>query len=580
MVFKLTKPKKNNFSRIIFIGIIFFILWLIIILRLVKLQIIEGKKYKVLAKNLRIFEKEIEPKRGEIFVEEGEEKIPIALNIYTYNLCAIPNQISNPYEVASQLAEVLKIPIDEKNEDFRKILEKISKKNDSYEILKNDLSEKEKEEIEKKSIKGIYFERKLNRFYPDGKYFSHLLGFFGFKGDKKIGRYGLEEYYEDILSGKAGLIRGEKGIGEIIIASREIIFKKPKDGSNIILTIERPIQIKSCQILEEAIEKYKAKSGNVVVVEPKTGAILALCNYPYFDPNEYFKVKDITLFSNSAISFQYEPGSIFKLITFAAGLEEEKITPETTYEDKGFVKIGSYTIKNAGEKIYGQRTMREVLEKSINTGAIFIAQKVGLDTFRHFVKKFGFGEKTGIDLPAEAKGDIKNLSENKEIYLATASFGQGIAVTPLQMTMGLAVIANGGKLMRPYLVKKIVSSEGIIFENKPQEVRQVISPSTAEILKDLMISVVKNGWGKRAAVPGYLVAGKTGTAQIAYFGSYSDETIHSFGGFAPADNPRFVALVKLDNPKLERFSDRTATPTFAKLADFILKYYKIPPTEE
>jgi len=579
MVLYLRNKKRTNSSRIFFLGIVFFVLWIIIILRLISLQIINTSKYKSLADNLRTFKEVKEAERGEIFVEEKGEKIPLAMNLYSYTLYAAPNNISNPEEVAKKLAEVLKISPDPNNEDFQKILEKVSKKNDWYEVLKNNLSQEEVDEIKKKNIKGINFEIKPKRFYPERKYFSHLLGFVSSKDEKRVGQYGLEEYYENILSGKEGLIKGEKAVGNLLIPSTKNVFINPKNGSDIILTIDRTVQIKSCQILEEAVEKYRAESGNIIVVDPKTGAILSLCNWPNFDPNEYSKVKDINIFSNKAISYQYEPGSVFKVITFAAGLEENEIKPEDTYEDKGFVKIGGYTIKNAAEKVWGKRTMKEVLQYSINTGAIFVAKKVGLERFRNWVKKFGFGEKTGIDLPNEIKGDIKNLSENKEIYLATASFGQGIAATPLQIVMSFAAIANGGKLMKPYIVKEIVS-DNFSFKVEPNEIRQVISPQTSEILKELLISAVKEGWGKKAQVKGYLVAGKTGTAEVPYVKGYSKETVHSFVGFAPADNPKFVALVKLDNPTASKFSDQTAVPTFGKLADFLLKYYEIPPTEE
>ncbi len=573
------KNKKNgNFSRIAFLGIVFFILLIIIILRLIKIQIIDFKKYQALAEGLRIFEKEVEAERGEIFIKEKDNKIPLAINTYSYTIYAIPNLISDPNQTAEKIANVLGIQPQLENKDFKEILEKVSKKNDWYEILKKDLSLETVEKIKEKSIEGIGFEREVKRFYPERNCFSHLLGFFGFKNEKREGRYGIEEYYENVLSGKSGLIKGERAIGGGLITTAKNIFEKPKDGASLILTIDRVVQIKSCEILEEAIEKHKAKSGTIIVVEPKTGEVLALCNWPNFDPNKYNEVKDIGIFSNSAISSQFEPGSLFKVITFAAALEEEKITPETTYEDKGFVKIGGYTIKNAGNKIYGKKTMREVLEKSINTGAIFVAQKIGMETFKNYVKKFGFGEKTGIDLPNEIRGNLRNLDEKKEIYLATASFGQGIAVTPIQMVMSFAAIANNGKLMRPYIVKEIVFKD-YSLKNEPKEIRQVISPKTAEILKDLLISVVKNGWGRRAAVSGYLVAGKTGTAEVPYLKGYSGETVHSFVGFAPADNPKFVALVKLDSPK-ELFSDRTAAPAFGKLADFLLKYYQIPPIED
>lgn len=576
MMFFSRHKKKNSSLRLIFLGLVFFILWIIIIVRLIHLQIINGDKYQALAKNLRIFEERKEAERGEIFVEENGERIPVALNLYSYTLYAVPNNISNPEKTAEKIAEVLKIPFESKN--FQEILKKVSKKNDWYEVLKRDLSEEEVNEIKKRKIEGIDFEIELKRFYPEREYFSHLLGFFGFKGEKRVGQYGLEEYYENILSGKEGIVKGERGIGGLIIPTAKNIFINPKKGSDIILTIDRTIQIKSCQILEEAVKKYKASSGNIIVVDPKTGAILSLCNWPNFDPNEYSKIKNIEIFSNKITSSQYEPGSVFKVITFAAALEDKKINPNDVYEDTGEVKIGSYTIKNAGGKIWGKRTMREVLQYSINTGAVYIARKVGLERFRYWVKEFGFEEKLGIDLPNEIKGDIKNLSENKEIYLATASFGQGIAVTPLQMVMSFAAIANGGKLLKPYLVKEIVS-DNFSFKIGPKEIRQVISPQTAEILKDLLISAVKEGWGKRAQVKGYLVAGKTGTAEVPYIKGYSEETVHSFIGFAPADDPKFVVLVKLDNPKTSRFSDRTAAPTFGELADFLLKYYQILPTE-
>lgn len=573
-----TKLGANSFG-LNFLAIIFLICGLLIILKLVQLQIINYQKYKEGALKIRSFEKEIEPARGKIFVEGKKERYPVALNMDSYDLYAVPKEVEDPSEAAQKLSLILKISSDEKSEDFANLVNKLSKENDWYEIIKKDLTETEVNEIKKLNLRGVDFEIKQKRFYPEGKNFSHILGFVGYKGDKKIGRYGLEEYYENILSGKEGILKGERTLGDIIIATAKNINKKPKDGADLVLTIDRVIQVKVCETLEEAVKKYEAEGGTIIVVDAKTGALLALCNAPSFDPNKYNEVKNINVFPNEAVNGQHEPGSIFKVITMAAGFEEGKITPETTYEDKGLVKIGGYTIKNAAEKVYGVKNMREVLEKSINTGAIFVGQKVGLEKFRHYVEKFGFGQLTGITLPGEVKADIKNLFDKKEIYLATASFGQGLAVTSLQMVMSFAVIANDGKLMKPYLVKEIISGD-FITKIEPREIRQVISPAAAEVLKDMLVSVVENGWSKRAAVKGYLVAGKTGTAQVAYLGKYSSKTTHSFAGFAPANNPRFVAIVKLDNPQLEKFSDRTAAPTFGQIADFLLKYFEIPPTEE
>lgn len=581
MFVKGTRQKlRASFFRLNSLATIFFIFGLLIISRLAQLQIFDYRYYQSRALEIRNFEKEIQPERGKIFVEEKGEKKPVAINIDSYTLYAVPEEIDEPTAIAEKIAPIIGILSEKnKNDDWADLVKKLSKENDWYEALKKNITQEEVAVVNKLDLKGIKIETSSKRFYPEGKYFSQLLGFVGFDGDKRVGRYGLESYYENIISGKEGLIKGEKTQGDILIATAKTTTIKPKDGADIILTINRSIQIKTCEILEEAIKKYEAEKGTIIVVEPKTGEILALCNWPYFDPNKYNEVKDISLFSNEAISAQYEPGSIFKIITFATALEEEKITPETTYEDKGLVKINGYTIKNAGEKVYGKQTMKDVLVKSINTGAVFMSHLIGLENFRRYVEKFGFGKPTGIELPAEAKGDIKNLSEKKEIYLATASFGQGIAVTPLQMTMAFAVLANNGKLMKPYLVKEIISGD-FVTKIKPEEQTQVISPLTAEVLKEILISCVKNGWGKRAAVKGYLVAGKTGTAQVAYLKGYSEKTIHSFAGFAPADDPKFVALVKLDNPKSASFSDQTAAPTFGKLADFLLKYFEIPPTEE
>ncbi|MBS4014451.1 MAG: penicillin-binding protein 2 [Bacteroidetes bacterium] len=576
---RLSRKFNDCHLRIIIVGTIFFILWIIIVIRLAQLQIIEYGKYKEASQKLRTIEKEETGERGQIFVEELNKKISIALSSYHYTLIAEPINIKESVEAAVKIAEILDIPIDEENENFKNLLIKLSKKNSQYEIVRKDLSQSQVEKIKNLSLTGLYFEKEIKRFYPEGNCLSHLLGFYGYRGDQKVGRYGIEEFYENILSGKDGIIKGERARTGALISTIESTVKESQDGSDIVLTIDRTIQSKSCEILEESVNKFGAESGTIIIVNPKTGEVLSLCNFPGFDPNQYSLVKDFNLFINSAISHYYEPGSVFKVITFAAAIDDGKIKPDDKFEDTGSIKISGHTIKNAAEKIYGKVTMREILEKSINTGVIFIARQIGSSGFLSWVKKFGFEEKTRIDLPTETVGDLRNLYQKNEIYLATASFGQGITVTPIQMLMSFAVIANQGKLMKPYIVKEIISQKNS-YLSKPEEVRQVISPQTSEIIKDLMISAVENGWGKRAGVKGYLVAGKTGTAEVARSGGYSSETIHSFIGFAPADNPRFVAIVKIDNPTLVNFSDQTAAPAFGQLADFILKYYQIPPTEE
>jgi len=347
------------------------------------------------------------------------------------------------------------------------------------------------------------------------------------------------------------------------------------------LTIDRNIQFTAEENLKEVVEKWKAEDGTVIIMEPKTGKILALANWPNFDPNNYSEVKNIDIFLNSATQKLFEPGSVFKPITMAAGLDTDKIGPQTTYVDEGIVKIGGYTITNANNRSYGLSSMTKVLEKSINTGAVFVQRLIGPDVFREYVNKFGFSQVTGIDLESEIAGNISNLKEGSpEINFATASFGQGIAVTPIELITALGAIANEGKLMKPYIVEKIIHPDGTETTISPEIRRQVISPQTASKLTSMLVSTVRQGYDK-IKIKGYFIAGKTGTAQIPNPDrkGYSDESTHTFVGWAPAFNPKFIILLKIDKPKGIRFASDSLAPTFAKLTQYLLNYYEIPPEE-
>ena len=400
----------------------------------------------------------------------------------------------------------------------------------------------------------------------------------GFKGDKRVGQYGIEGYYENDLKGKQGFLKGAKDASGNIIESITSQIKPAENGAKLILTIDKNIQFKAEKELKEAVEKWDAKGGTIIVMEPKTGKILSMVSFPNFDPNNYNKVEDINVFLNPAISCIYEPGSVFKPFTIAGALEEKLITPKTTYKDTGKVKIKGYIISNVEGKSYGNPTITEVLEKSINTGAVFVQRKLGKELFKKYVEKFGFSQKTGIDLQGEIAGNISNLDSKRDIDYATASFGQGIAVTPIELITAFSAIANGGKLLKPFVVEKEIFYDNREKINHPTLINQVISTSTAETLTKMLVSVVDNGYGKKAKVDGYFIAGKTGTAQVPEKGTYSkDRTIHTFIGFAPAFDPRFTILVKLDEPKGIRFAADSCAPIFRKLAEFIFNYLKIPP---
>ena len=308
---------------------------------------------------------------------------------------------------------------------------------------------------------------------------------------------------------------------------------------------------------------------------------MALANQPGFDPNEFFKEKDYSVFINPLVESMYELGSVVKPITIAAALNEGIIKPESTYNDEGVVSMAGYTMENADGKKHGVQTMTQVLEKSLNTGAVHVSKLLGKDRQWSYFKKFGFGSKPGVDLPGEISGNISNLDHGREIDFATASFGHGIALTSIQLAAAIGAIANKGILMKPFIVEKIIDNSGNETVHKPEISAEVISPETAETLTKMLVSVVKNGYDNRAGVNNYFIAGKTGTAQIPKKDKrgYSDDVVHSFVGYAPAFKPRFLVFFQLVKPQA-RFAATTLPPHFKELANFILNYYEVPPDEK
>lgn len=550
-----------------------------LIFRLFTLQVFKYDFYKGLAVNQHQIHQILLPKRGEIFIKDrfydkdkdSSQFFLIATNRDWLMAYAVPKEIENKEEVVEVLAPLLEL-------DKEVIREKIDKRNDPYELLKHKLSSEVAKKIEDLNIQGIELIPEMWRYYPANSLACHVIGFVGFSGEEKTGQYGIEGYYNKKLGGESGFLEGEKDTKGRLMAIAKHYLQPAKDGVNLILTIDPNIQFFIEKKLREVAERLKAEGGTIIVLNPKTGAIKALANWPVFDLNKYSEVKDINIFLNPAIHNLFEPGSIFKPITVAIALDKKLITPNTTYEDKGFVKIGGYSIQNSDNQAHGIQTMTQVLEKSLNTGAVFIQQLIDKKTFKKYLEKFGFSEKTGIDLEGETQGNISNLDTKRDIEYATASFGQGIAITSLELAVALSTIANEGKMMKPYVVEKFIYSDGKEELVKPEMIRQVISSETAETLTKMMVSTVEDGYGKKAGVPGYWVAGKTGTAQVPEGGSYSDKTIHSFGGFFPAFEPQFFVLIKLDNPQGIRFAADSVAPIHREIAAYILNYYEIPPT--
>ncbi len=486
--------------------------------------------------------------RGSIYLTD-KDALPfaVALNKEFPLVYAVPAKIKDPAGVAKKLSAIL--GIDEAN-----LIGKLSKPSDPYEILKKKVSDETVGAIKSLKETGIGVSDQTQRYYPQGFYLANTVGFLGFNKNGQAGQYGLEEYYEKELSGTVG-------------------------SSDLVLTIDSSIQAKAAEIIVSTVKEWQASGGSIIVMNPKNGDILAMASFPDFDANSYSSVENKNIFVNPVVLKRYEPGSVFKPITMAIGIETGAITPETQYYNTGSIKISDRVIKNSlPDAVLGWQTMTKVLEQSLNTGAVFVEQKVPKDVFLKYLKDFGINGKTGIDIN-EISGDLSVLSSGRDINFATASFGQGVAVTPIGLIRGLAAIANGGKLVHPHLVAKIISRNSGEEIKNGDPARQIISAETSAKLISMMIKVIENGSGRRAGVPGYTIAGKTGTAQVPSLkgGPYLDESIHTFVAFAPAYDPKFIALIKLDNPKGVRFAESTVVPVFKNLAEFIFSYMQIPP---
>lgn len=572
------ESKKKSFKRDRLFAVQFFLFGLsfVIIFQLFRIQVLNHNLYAAKAGKQHNVSRDIQANRGSIYFQEFKSaKIyPLAINRNLFLLFAVPAEIDQSEKTADALALITGIAEET-------ILTLLQEKDDPYVPIKYVLSKEEKQEIEELNLSGIHFEEYQERYYPEANLTSHLTGFMGYKDKEKErrGQYGIEEFSDIELRGVSGLMNTEKDVLGRPIGLGHRIFQEPQDGADIILTTDRTIQFIACQKLTKYVKKYQAESGLVIIMSPEDGAIISLCIWPNYNPNQYQNEKDFSVFINKAISESYEPGSIFKPITMAAGLDLKKVKPITVYNDPGSLKIGKYTIHNSDFKAHGDQTMIDVLDKSLNTGAIFVNKKIGHKKFAQYVNKFGFGELTGIELAGETIGDISAVDKNAEIYQATSSFGQGITVTPIQIVTAFTAIANDGLLLKPYLIKEIRynEKEKKVFEKI--SVRQVIKPGTARALSAMLLSSVENGYAKKAGVSGYQIAGKTGTAQIPKKdgSGYSEETIHSFVGFGPVENPLFVMLTRLDKVKNVRFSSDSAAPLFGEIAEFLLEYWEIAP---
>lgn len=560
--------------RLYFLLAGFILLTVLIISRLFYWQVIRFEELVAMGENQYWVSFKIPAQRGQIL---AADKFPIVNNEEAFLIYAtLPDIDQDRLSVAKRLTSALKGKDDPGY--LETIKQRLNQENLVWVALARKVSLPTKRLVEQLAISGLGFESEYKRGYPEGSMAAHLLGFVGsdVNGEDK-GYHGLEGFYDLPLRGEPGYLRREKDATGKPILTGQVREKKRHDGANLLTTLDRAIQYIVEKRLSDGLNRYGAKSGSVVVMEPQSGKILALAAYPNYDPTSFWEFTQ-AFFVNPVVAMSFEPGSIFKVIVMAAALNEGVVKPETVCDMCGGPRtISDYTIETWNGRYPANPTMTEVIEQSNNVGIVFVGEKLGIDRAFSYIKNFGFGETTGVDLQEESSPSLRPKSQWGLIDLATVSFGQGIAVTPIQMVRAVAAIANGGRLMKPYVVDRI-EQDGAPIVISPKVEAEVIKPVTAKIMTEMMVNAVEKGEAKWAAPLGYRIAGKTGTAQIPISGHYDEEkTIASFVGFAPADNPKFIMLVTLREPTSSPWGSETAAPLWFDIAKELFTYFGVRP---
>lgn len=560
-------------GRIRFISIVVILIGFLLVVKLYFVQIVHGKYFVEMAERQYVNKNTISYNRGEIyFFSKNGEKIPAAISRTGYTISINPSIIKNPDFVYESLNSVL--PIDKIEFD-----KKISKKESKNEEIINHINSETAEKIKKLNIYGVHISTDKWRFYPGLKLASQTIGFVAYKDNELAGRYGLERYYEDILKRDPNKAYNNF-FAEFFSNVRESLNDVPQEEGNIVTTIEPTVE----QFLENELknirEKWSSDGAGGIIIDPMTGEIFAIAWNPSFDPND-FKNSDINLFKNPIVESVYEMGSIIKPLTMASGIDSGFINQNTTYYDAGYLVLNGERISNYDGKGRGTVSMQEVLNQSLNTGVAFVVKKMGSENFSEYMKNFAIGIETGIDLPNETRGLISNLETNRDIEMATASYGQGIAITPIATVRALSVLANGGELISPHIVKKIEYENGLTKKMSFPPGKRVIKKETSEEITSMLVKVVDTSLrGGTAKIPGYSIAAKTGTAQMAdegRSGYVEGKYLHSFFGYFPAYKPRFLVFLFHIYPKGVRYASETLTDPFLNITKFLINYYELPP---
>lgn len=551
--------------------LLFTLIFGVIVIRLFYWQVVKADELFKLGKSQYGNSIKIEPIRGEIETSDG---FPIAANKISYLLYGNPKEIRDKKSTSRILSRIL-------DTSEASISAQLSL--DLFWVpIERGLNVELRKEVEEEKITGIGFEQEFERYYPEASMAANLLGFVGKDeyGNSK-GYSGLEGYYDRLLRGKEGTaLQIHDALGRPILARVEGEKSFGTDGSSLILNINRSIQFLAERRLKDGIERYGATGGMVGIIEPKTGNVLAMVNFPSFDPKKYQEYSS-DLYKNTFISSLYEPGSTFKPLVMSAVFNEKLLTPKSRCPIcSGPVSIGGYDLHTWNDKYFPNSTMLEVIQHSDNIGMVFVAKTLGLDKMLTYIDRYGITKTTGIDIEGEAVSTIKPKESWYEVDLATTGFGQGISVTPIGLLSAFSSIANNGKIMEPHVVGAVRDKNGKITRIKPKELGKPISSATAKVMTQVLVNAVNKGEAKFAKIKGYRVAGKTGTASIPVEGHYDpNKTIASFIGFAPANDPQFAMLVILDRPTTAIYGAETAAPVFFSIAQDLFTHFGIPPDE-
>jgi len=552
--------------RIIFLSCLLFFCFVLILGRMFQLQVLKKEQLYKLAAQQQHVQIPLVPKRGTVYDGNGNE---LAVSIEVDSVCADPRKVVDVEKTANELASILQID--------RKELKQRLKSHRAFEWVQRKISSKEAEQIKALQLPGIFFLKENRRFYPNSQLAAHLIGFVGL--DSK-GLEGIEFKYDTLLNGKNRVWATARDALGREIAMGKVPFEKEDHYRNIVLTIDKPIQHITEAELDRGVEKWGAKGGMAIAMDPLTGKILAMASYPTFNPNQFIQSRSKS-WRNGAVSDVFEPGSLFKVFLAAAALEERLVRPSDSF----FCENGSYTVYDRTIHDTSKRgwlTFQQIIKFSSNIGASKVGEKMGKERFYRYISAFGFGEKTGINLPGEGKGILRHPRYWPPVALDTISFGQGISVTGIQLVTALSAIANGGFLMKPYVVEKIMNEKGEVVQSfQPETIRKVVSGETAKKVTMLLKATTEKGGTGEGAVPvGYEVAGKTGTAQKvdSLLGGYSENRyISGFMGFAPAEDPKLALLVVIDEPQGGNYGGVVAAPIFKAIMEKVLPYLQVVP---